>query len=93
MVRYEYQMERVPLRGAGRPIDRLNELGNKGFEAIHAVQHNTDLVVLLMKETEAAPKKAATKKSTSKKEQQEIKGKAPATKEEKQAMAKLSAEE
>lgn len=93
MIRYEYRMERVSLRTAGREMEKLNSFGNKGFEAIHAVQHNTDLVVLLMKETDTAPKKAATKKSTSKKDQQEIRDKAPVTKDVKKAMAELSAEE
>jgi len=93
MIRYEYKMERVSLRTAGREMDKLNSFGDKGFKIIQAVQNNTDLVVLLMKETGAAKKKKAPKKKASKKDQQEIKDVAPITKEEKAVIDELIAEE
>ena len=96
MIRYEYRLERVPMRNTGRPVDSLNELGSKGFEAIQAVLQNNDLVVLLMKETEAAApakKKEEPKKPASKKDQQEIKDVVPTTKHVKEVMDELIAEE
>ena len=97
MIRYEYKMERVPLRASGRPIGNLDELGSKGFKAIQAVQQSNDLVVLLMKEieTKSAPakKKEAPKKVSTKKDQQEIKSEAASTKQEKEVIEELKAEE
>lgn len=95
MVRYEYRMERVPLRT--RELDALNELGSKGFEAIQAIEQNNTLIVLLMKEIETksppAKKKEEPKKQASKKDQQDIKDVAPATKQEKEVIEELKAEE
>lgn len=97
MVRYEYKLERLALRSAGRPIERLDELGSKGFQAIQAVLQSNDLVVLFMKEIETksppGKKKEEPKKQASKKDQQEIKDVAPATKQEKEVIEGLKAEE
>jgi len=97
MIRYEYKMERVSLRTAGRDQDKLNKLGSKGFRVIQAVASGTDFVVLLMKtiemQTPEAPKVQASKKQATKKDQQKIKDVAPVTKEEKEAIAELTAEE
>lgn len=98
MIRYEYKMERIPLRSAGRPLDRLNRFGSKGFEVVQAVHQGGDLVVLLVKaiETKSAPakkKEEAPKKQITKKDQQEIKDIAPISKDAKKAIAELNAEE
>jgi len=99
MVRYEYKMERISLRTAGREMDKLNSFGDKGFKVIQAVQNNTDLVVLLMKEieTKSTPAKKkednTSKKQSAKKDQQDIKNATPTTKEEEEAIADLKAEE
>ncbi len=97
MIRYEYQMERVPLRSAGRPLEKLNELGSKGFNAVQAAQQGNDLVVLFVREIEtksvSAKKKEAPKKPTTKKDQQEIKDTTPVTKDEKEVTEELKAEE
>ena len=97
MVRYEYKLERLALRNTGRPIQKLNELGSKGFKAVQAVHQSNDLVVLFMKEieTKSAPakKKEAPKKQASKKGQQDIKDVAPTTKQETEVIDELKAEE
>jgi len=97
MIRYTYKMERVSLRSAGRELEKLNKFGSAGFRVIQAVASGTDFIVLLMKTIEtksaSASKKEASKKQATKKDQQKIKDVAPGTKEEKEAIAELTAEE
>jgi len=50
MTRFEYRVVNVPLGDTRQATEQLNRLGEDGWDAYYAVQHNQNLVTFLKRE-------------------------------------------